>query len=116
MSQAFHAPLFSRNPHRDDARHQKMLEEVFSCYLPNWGRSSAATHVSPLANIPKPTSDKWKAKWEADRLWRPWNPEVHGQHHRTFTEEQEQEIAEEAITEYILPGRLFNVHDIYTRL
>jgi hypothetical protein len=111
MRQRAASPLFSGNPHRDYARHHHALEEIFSTHFPNWQRTSAATHVAPLAKIPKPTLYKWKANWEANPLWRPWDSEIHGRHLRTFTDQQEEEIAAEIITDYIVPGRLFNASD-----
>jgi hypothetical protein len=104
-------PLFSGRPHRDYARHKGELEPIFTTHFPTWSRISAATHIAPLAKIPKQTLYQLKAKWEADPQWRPWDTGFHGKHLRIFTDEQETEIAEEVITQYIVPGRRFNAHD-----
>jgi hypothetical protein len=49
----------------------------------------------------------WKRQWENDRDWRPWKLQVHGEANRTFTDEQESELADTILTEYIAPGKQF---------
>jgi hypothetical protein len=53
MSQRPAIPLSSGNPNRDYARYHKALDEIFSTHFPNWGRSSAATHIAPVEKNPK---------------------------------------------------------------
>jgi hypothetical protein len=50
---------------------------------------------------------EWRHHWEADPAWRPWNGQVHGAHHRIFTDADEAELAQVIVTEYIGKGRQF---------
>jgi hypothetical protein len=76
--------------------------------FPRWTPDAYERSILPKARIPQVTVFKWKAHWEADKTWRPWNmKENHGSHNRQFTDAQEAEIATRIITEYIEVGRLF---------
>jgi hypothetical protein len=49
----------------------------------------------------------WIQKWEKDPIWRPWNPKVHGAHHRVSTDAEEGEISDHVSDNYLVPGHLF---------
>lgn len=49
----------------------------------------------------------WLKHWRENPDWRPWNTEVHGLYHRVFSDEQEEELVEEIIRDYIAPARQF---------
>jgi hypothetical protein len=47
-------------------------------------------------------------QWQRNPTWRPWAKEIHGKHHRVFTDEEEEaELAIEIPESHILPGRQF---------
>jgi hypothetical protein len=50
---------------------------------------------------------KSKAHGQQDPTWRPWEKEVHGKHHRAFSDEEELEPAEMIVGQCIIPGRQF---------
>jgi hypothetical protein len=100
-------PLFSGPPHRDYARHKLALEIIFSVLFPQWRRDTARTQVYPRVKIPPSVLYEWRAHWEQDPAWRPWDKEANGKHHRAFTDEEEALLAAEIVDNYILPGKQF---------
>jgi hypothetical protein len=104
-------PLFTGHPHRDYLRHHKELEPIFTDIFPSWNRHSGSQEIAPLADIPPATLHHWKTKWRAQADWRPWHSQVHGAHHRVFSDEQELELLDDIIVNYIVPGKMFNIHN-----
>jgi hypothetical protein len=51
---------------------------------------------------------QWKKQWTDDPNWRPWNTQHLGLHNRTFTEDEEADLAKEIIEQWVMPARLFN--------
>jgi hypothetical protein len=100
-------PLFSSPPHRDYARHKFVLEHLFTDIFPKWNRRSLSQEIWPRIKISKSSVHDWLAHWRRDSDWRPWNTEAHGRHHRVFSDEEEAEIVEEIVRNYIVPGRQF---------
>jgi hypothetical protein len=85
-------PLFSGPPHREYVRHKLAVEIIFSVLLPQWGCSPARTEIYPRVKIPSSIFYEWKGYWQQDPMWHPCEKEVHGKHHRTFSDEEELEF------------------------
>jgi hypothetical protein len=99
--------LFSGESQKDYVRYQKELEVIFVRFFPEWTDESYGGKVLPSAEIPSTTIYRWKRKWDKDPKWRPWNTLIHGVHRRKFTDDQEAQIKETIISQYIMPGVLF---------
>jgi hypothetical protein len=80
---------------------------IFTRLFPTWTEDSDPLNVLPFAKIPDTAIRDWKHQWDANQDWRPWDLEVHGQHFRKFTDEEEREIKDRIITEDTAPGKLF---------
>jgi hypothetical protein len=48
----------------------------------------------------------WKSKWTEHPNWRPYTYELRGLHHRVFTKEEEQALADYITLNCVLPGYL----------
>jgi hypothetical protein len=100
--------LFSGRPHKDYRRHKAELAFIFDHIFPNWKSYSYQFEILPVANIPESTIYRWRAKWYDNRRWRPWNTqENYGRCNRQFTDQEEAEITNKIISEYIAAGNLF---------
>jgi hypothetical protein len=89
--------LFSGESHRDYDRYGKELDVIFATFFPEWTDRRYRRKVLPLAEIPRSTITRW---------WRNW-AKNHGLHKRKFTDDQEAQIKETIISQYIMRGRLF---------
>jgi hypothetical protein len=78
----------------------------FHSHFPRWAPTSYLT-VSRLTDISFQQLDTWKSKCTEDPNWRPYIYELHGLHHRVFTKDEEQVLADYIILNYVLPGYLF---------
>jgi hypothetical protein len=101
-------PLFCGTPHHDCARHQNELESILAHIFPKWRRSSAPREVFPRVEISQSVLYNWKKLWEKDSCRRPWRTEIHGTHHRIFTDAEEEEIATEILEHSVMPAKMFN--------
>jgi hypothetical protein len=99
--------LFPGKPHRNYIRFKRQLEPIFLDVFPNWTRTSARTEILPRARIPKSVIHHWKSQWTNDPAWRPWNTDAHGTANRIFTDEQEAELLDVILSQYIAPGKQF---------
>jgi hypothetical protein len=43
---------------------------------------------------------EWKAHWSQDPTWRPWDKNIHGKHHRVFSDAEEAEVADLIVNEF----------------
>jgi hypothetical protein len=50
---------------------------------------------------------EWLKYWRENSDWRTWNTDAHGLHNHVFIDEQEEELVEEIIQDFIAPGRQF---------
>jgi hypothetical protein len=100
-------PLFKGRPHHNYLRYKRQLEPIFTDIFPHWTRSSARTEVYPRVKLPPSVLYDWKTQWEKNSSWRPWNVEVHGMANRIFSDEQEQQLVDIILSEYIGPGKQF---------
>ena len=102
-------PVFKTPGHRDYQRHLAQIEPIFTNLFPNWNDSSAQV-IHDSFGIPKSTIYFWKQKWTRNNSWRPTN-RAHGEHHRIFTDLEEQAISEYIFENYILVNRVFTNED-----
>ena len=102
-------PLFKGPGHRDYQRHLGQIETIFTTLFPNWSESSAEM-IHKSFGIPKSTIYFWRQKWRDNQSWRPTN-QVHGDHHRIFTDLEEQAISEYIFENFLLVNRLFTNED-----
>jgi hypothetical protein len=98
--------LFRGHPQLNYSRHQSDLVHIFTRIFPRWTPISYLT-VPRLTGIPFQRMYAWKLKWTEDRNWPPETDELRGLHHRVFTKEEEQALADYITLNYILPGYLF---------
>jgi hypothetical protein len=79
----------------EEAAQQAELEELYQ------------SKVLPLAEIPRTTIYRWQRTWNTHHDWRPWNTLIQGLQTRKFTDDQEAQLKETIISQYIMPGILF---------
>ena len=96
------------SPKRRWARHKKLVECVFTRLFPNWTKSTITIAIQ--AGLPKSTVYDWKACWEKDKAWRPYNTR-RSLDKRLFTDEEEANIASCTIEGYIAQGCYFTDED-----
>lgn len=103
-------PLYKAPGHRDYPRHANELEVIWQEIFPNWGQQSVKM-IKERFGIPRSTIYFWRKRWLSDASWRPTNTEVHGLHHRVFTDLEEEAMAAYIIDNYVVPGLAFTNED-----
>ncbi len=66
------------------------------------------TQLSSKYKMPRSTLSDWTKKWQIDEFWDPSDTSVHGDFHRIFTSEQEDEIYKFIYSNYISKNIYFS--------
>jgi hypothetical protein len=85
--------VFRGHPQRDSKRHHGDIDFIFTRIFPQWTSTSYLT-ISQQISIPFQRLYAWKTKWAQDPNWRPSIYDLRGLHHRVFTKEEEQALAD----------------------
>lgn len=108
MNRTFTRPF--HKPHRDYSRKKKLTLKVLGILnnTQNSGREESLTELSKQTGIPRTTLHYWKLRLELDPYWTPYDKKNHGAHHRIFTDEEEEALADFIRFNYIDQGYHFS--------
>jgi hypothetical protein len=98
--------LFRGHSQRDDKRHSKEIDYIFTHFFPLWTPISCH-RICAQTGIPFQRIYNWKKQWSQNPSWLPYIYSFRGFQHRIFTDQEEREIADYITQKYFIPGHLF---------
>ena len=97
-------------PHRNYLTDRALVDQVFRRFECSLGRPCmAALHRE--FSVPSSTLRGWYNHFQQDAGWRPYNYDAHGAHHRIFTDQEEEAIAQFIEDNYFAQGYAFHNED-----
>ena len=97
-------------PHRDYLGHRAVFDQVFRRFESSLGRPCMAALYREFS-VPSSTLRGWYTHFQHDAEWRPYNYDAHGAHHRIFTDQEEEAIAQFIEDNYFAQGYAFHNED-----
>ena len=101
---------FCGRPHNDYYRNKALCDDIFAEFTEDMERG----HLFSLATaggVPPSTVYGWYDQWMENEEWRPYNGEVHGRHHRIFSDVEEAAVADFIRVNYIQQEYAFHDED-----